>query len=59
MGPDEPFILDFKTGTNKPDDQFIAVISTQSMLENAIQLKIDLGKSFLIADTTYKLVEKK
>ena len=28
------------------------------MLENAIQQKIALGKSFLIGDSTYKLIEK-
>ena len=54
---DEPCMIDYKVGSNTPNDQFVGVFTTPAMLENVMIQKQILGKSFLVGDTTYKLVQ--
>ena len=42
----EPICLDFKEGTNKKGDQFVAVFSSIALLQNAIQQPKVLGRYF-------------
>ena len=48
-------VIDYKIGSNKKGDQFVAVLSSPALLQNAIEQKKAHGKSFLIADTLISL----
>ena len=49
--------MQYEVGTNKKEDQFLAIFTTLTLLQNAIEQVRILGKSFLTTDTTYKLID--